>query len=83
MLQARNHRPTEVMTHTAVAVSEDKPEPFFLERYRAAYALEIAHFFEAIAAGVTPRTTIEDGVKALELSEAATRSWREGRTVEV
>jgi myo-inositol 2-dehydrogenase/D-chiro-inositol 1-dehydrogenase len=27
------------------------------------------------------RTTLEDGVKALELAEAATRSWREGRVV--
>jgi myo-inositol 2-dehydrogenase / D-chiro-inositol 1-dehydrogenase len=83
MLQARNHRPTEVAAHTAVAVSEDKPEPFFLERYRVAYAQEMAHFFGVIIAGVTPRTTIEDGVKALELAEAATLSWREGRAFDV
>jgi myo-inositol 2-dehydrogenase/D-chiro-inositol 1-dehydrogenase len=83
MLQARNHRPTEVVAHTAAAVSEDTPEPFFLERYRVAYAQEIAHFFEAIAARKTPRTNIEDGVKALELAEAATRSWREGRPIEL
>jgi myo-inositol 2-dehydrogenase/D-chiro-inositol 1-dehydrogenase len=83
MLQARNHRPTEVMAHTAAGVSEDKPEPFFLERYRVAYAQEIAHFAEVIATGKAPRTTVQDGVEALELAEAATRSWREGRALEL
>ena len=81
MLQAGNHRPTEVVASTAAAVSADKPEHFFLERYRAAYAIEMAHFFDAIAAGKPIRTTIDDGVKALELAEAATISWREKRIV--
>ena len=48
------------------------PEHFFLERYRAAYALEMAHFFDALAKGTPVRTSIEDGVKALELADAAT-----------
>ena len=49
MLQAGNHKPTEVTAATAANVSQDKPEHFFLERYRAAYALEMAHFFDALA----------------------------------
>ena len=81
MLQAGNHRPTEVVASTAESVSADKPEHFFLERYRVAYALEMAHFLDAIAHGKPIRTTIEDGVKALELAEAATISWREKRIV--
>ncbi len=83
MLQAGNHRPTEVIASTAVSVSRDKPEHFFLERYRAAYAAEIAHFFDAVANGKRLRTTIDDGVKALELAEAAATSWREKRIVEL
>jgi myo-inositol 2-dehydrogenase/D-chiro-inositol 1-dehydrogenase len=83
MLQAGNVRPTEVTAYTGKAVSTDVPEPFFLERYRVAYAHEIAHFFEAVRRGTPVRTTIADGVKALELAEAATRSWREGRAVRV
>jgi myo-inositol 2-dehydrogenase/D-chiro-inositol 1-dehydrogenase len=83
MLQAGNVRPTEVRAYTARAVSTDVPEPFFLERYRVAYANEIAHFFDAVTRGTPVRTTIDDGVKALELAEAATRSWREGRAVRV
>jgi myo-inositol 2-dehydrogenase/D-chiro-inositol 1-dehydrogenase len=81
MLQAGNHRPTEVTVATAVNVSTDLPEHFFLERYRVAYADEVAHFFAAVASGKPVRTSIDDGVKALELAEAATTSWREGRIV--
>jgi len=83
MLQAGNHKPTEVVAATGQNVSQDKPEHFFLERYRAAYADEIAHFFDAVVNKVAVRTTIEDGVKALELAEAATLSWRENRTIEL
>jgi myo-inositol 2-dehydrogenase/D-chiro-inositol 1-dehydrogenase len=83
MLQAGNHKPTEVTASTAASVSQDKPEHFFLERYRAAYALELAHFFEVLAKGGPVRTSIEDGVKALELADAATLSWREKRIVEL
>ena len=83
MLQANNHRPTEVVGSTAASVSHDKPEHFFLERYRAAYANEMAHFFDALATGKPVRTTIDDGLKALELAEAAALSWREKRVVEL
>jgi len=83
MLQAGNHRPTEVAAHTAVSVSCDKPEHFFLERYRVAYANEMTHFIDAVAGGKPVNTTIADGVKALELADAATRSWRERRIIEL
>jgi myo-inositol 2-dehydrogenase/D-chiro-inositol 1-dehydrogenase len=83
MLQAGNVRPTEVTAYTAAAVSSDKPEAFFLERYRAAYAAEIAHFFDAVNHGKPVRTTVADGLKALELAEAATLSWREKRIVKL
>ncbi len=81
MLQAGNHAPTEVVASTATAVSRDLPEHFFLERYRAAYANEMAHFFAVLGGREKLRTTIDDGVKALELADAATTSWKEGRIV--
>ncbi len=83
MLQAGNHAPTEVVASTTQAVARDLPEHFFLERYRAAYANEIAHFFAVLAGREQLRTTVDDGLKALELAEAATTSWREGRVVKV
>lgn len=83
MLQAGNHRPTEVTASTGERVSTDLPEHFFLERYRVAYANEMAHFFDALASAKPVRTGIDDGVKALELADAATTSWREKRIVEL
>ena len=82
MLQAGNHRPTEVVLWSSGAITADKPEHFFLERYRAAYAAEMAHFFDVVAGRAAPRTSIDDGVAALALAEAATTSWRERRIVE-
>jgi myo-inositol 2-dehydrogenase/D-chiro-inositol 1-dehydrogenase len=82
MLQAGNHRPTEVVLWSSGAITADKPEHFFLERYRAAYAAEMAHFFDVVAGRATPLTSIDDGVAALALAEAATTSWREERAVE-
>ena len=83
MLQAGNHKPTEVLAWNGQSVSADKPEHFFLERYRAAYAAEMAHFFDALARGAPVRTSIDDGVKALALADAATTSWREQRIIEL
>ncbi|MEX3982597.1 inositol 2-dehydrogenase [Paraburkholderia sp. EG287A] len=81
MLQAGNMKPTEVVAWSKTAVAQDVPEAFFLERYRAAYAREMAHFHEAVTQGVPVRTSVADGLKALELAEAASLSWREGRVV--
>ena len=81
LLQARNHTPTQVVAQSAAGVCEDKPEHFFLERYRSAYASEMSHFFNALTQHKPVRTTLEDGVNALQLADAATRSWREGRPV--
>jgi myo-inositol 2-dehydrogenase / D-chiro-inositol 1-dehydrogenase len=83
MLQAGNMKPTEVVAWSKHAVAQDVPEAFFLERYRAAYAREMAHFHEAVTQGVPVRTSVADGLKALELAEAAALSWREGRVVKL
>jgi myo-inositol 2-dehydrogenase/D-chiro-inositol 1-dehydrogenase len=83
MLQAANHAPTEVLAWTESGISGDKPENFFLERYRVAYFNEMAHFFEALNEGKPVKTSITDGIKALELADAATRSWREKRVIEL
>jgi myo-inositol 2-dehydrogenase / D-chiro-inositol 1-dehydrogenase len=81
MLAAGNHRPTEVSAHRAAGISTDPPEHFFLERYRAAYAEEMLHFAAVLRGEAQPRTSIEDGVRALEIAEAAAKSWKEGRVV--
>lgn len=49
---------------------------FFLERYAAAYRLELDHFITCITSGVAPIPGIHEGRTALLLADAATRSAR-------
>jgi myo-inositol 2-dehydrogenase / D-chiro-inositol 1-dehydrogenase len=83
MLAAGNHHPTEVSWHRAGAISVDPPEAFFLERYRSAYAEEMVHFAAMLRGEAAPRSSIEDGIRALEIADAATRSAKEGRAVAI
>ena len=48
-----------------------------------AYRLEHEHFLACLLDGAAPRTTAEDGRRALLLADAACRSVAEGRMVEV
>jgi myo-inositol 2-dehydrogenase / D-chiro-inositol 1-dehydrogenase len=81
LLQCGNHRPTEVTQSDASSVRADKPEHFFLQRYREAYRLELAHFFECLQSGAAFRTTVADGVEAQKLADAAAQSLASGKVV--
>ena len=83
MLQAGNHAPSEVRQWDASGIRADKPEAFFLQRYAAAYRLEIEHFFECLQTGAAFRTTVHDGVKAQILADAAAESARSGQPVKL
>ena len=48
-----------------------------------AYRRELAHFIGAIVSGTPPLIGGEDGVKALELADAALESLRTGRAVKI
>ena len=54
---------------------------FFMTRYVAAYANEIAAFVAAVADGAATPTTGHDGLMALALADAAVLSVKEGRAV--
>lgn len=59
---------------------------FFLDRFAAAYRAELAAFVTAVAAGTGPdedACTARDGLEAMVLAEAATRSFATGATVSV
>ncbi len=56
---------------------------FFMTRYTAAYAAEIAAFVAAVRDGAPVPVGGHDGLMALVLAEAALRSVAEGRTVRV
>jgi len=56
---------------------------FFMSRYTAAYANEIAAFVSSVTLGTATPTTGQDGLLALALAEAALKSVAEGRAVKV
>ena len=56
---------------------------FFMTRYIAAYANEIAGFIAAVTNGTATPTTGEDGLLALVLADAALKSVKTGQVVNV
>jgi myo-inositol 2-dehydrogenase/D-chiro-inositol 1-dehydrogenase len=56
---------------------------FFMTRYTAAYAAEIAAFVDCVAKGAATPTTGHDGMMALALADAALLSVTEGRVVKL
>jgi myo-inositol 2-dehydrogenase/D-chiro-inositol 1-dehydrogenase len=58
-----------------------RAQPFFLERYAAAYRAELDAFVAAVTDGQRPRPDGEDGLAALLLADAAAESLRTGRVV--
>ena len=83
LLQCGNHRAVEVQQWDANGVHGDKPEHFFLQRYREAYRLEVEHFFASLQSGSPFRTTIADCVAASASFCAATQSWQTGKVIEL
>jgi myo-inositol 2-dehydrogenase / D-chiro-inositol 1-dehydrogenase len=81
MLQCGNVKPSEVVQSDALGVHGEKPEHFFLQRYREAYRLELTHFFECLQLGKAFRTTVADGVAAQQLADAAAQSCASGSQV--
>jgi myo-inositol 2-dehydrogenase/D-chiro-inositol 1-dehydrogenase len=58
-----------------------KPQYFFLERYEAAYRLELDNFVECIRGTKQPIASGIDGLQSLLLAEAALESLRTGKAI--
>jgi myo-inositol 2-dehydrogenase/D-chiro-inositol 1-dehydrogenase len=81
LLSAGNMLENTVSKSTADGVVSAKPEFFFLERYMRAYSAEWAAFVEAVTSGSALPVSLDDGIGALAVAEAATRSAKSGGTV--
>ena len=82
-VSAENMREANIEIANAEGFTRPPLLNFFMTRYIAAYAAEIAAFVAAVEAGAPTPTTGEDGLRALALAEAALRSVAEGRAVRV
>ncbi len=76
-----NQREANIEIATADGYQRPPLLNFFMTRYVDAYKNEIAAFAKSVAEGATMPTTGEDGLRALELAEAALRSVETGRAV--
>ena len=83
LLQAQNVLENTVVKSTTDGVMSAKPTYFFLERYMPAYAAEWDAFVTALTDGTDMPVTLEDGVNALCLAEAATQSAQSGAPVKL
>ena len=83
LLQAENMSENTLVKSTVDGITGAKPPYFFLERYMAAYAAEWAAFVDAITQGKDFPVTLDDGVMALAIAEAATKSAKSGEPVEL
>ncbi len=82
-LSVGNHLKSRLTTADASGYGMPPCLDFFMDRYTAAYAAEIAHFAACVETGAQPAVTGHDGLMALALADAAMRSVAEGRAVAV
>lgn len=83
MLRAENIRENTVEIATETGFSTARAELFFLERYAEAYTSELRHFVDSVKGGTKPSPSIEDGLKAQLIADAAAVSFNEKRVVEL
>ena len=81
LLLAGNRDARTLETWSAAGVTGEKPLYFFLERYAEAYRAEMAHFLACLAGKEEPKVAAGDGLRALELAEAANESLKSGQAV--
>jgi len=78
MLRADNVLENTVELSNADGQRKAATQPFFLERYAAAYRAEMVHFVAALESGADVTPTGEDGLKAQVLADAADAAARDG-----
>lgn len=83
MVSARNMAEANIELATKDGFGTPPLLNFFMTRYVAAYANEIAAFVAAVADNAPMPTTGQDGLMALALADAAVKSVEEGRAVKV
>ncbi|MCC5954572.1 MAG: inositol 2-dehydrogenase [Natronohydrobacter sp.] len=83
MLSAKNQHEGNIQIADAQGFHDAPLLNFFMTRYTAAYAAEIAAFVAALRDNTPMPTTTLDGLRALELADAALKSAQIGAAVRV
>ena len=83
LLQAENILENSVVKSNNDGVISAKPKYFFLERYLSAFKAEWNAFVKSINDDEPLAVTLEDGVAALAMAEAATQSQSTGKSIQL
>jgi myo-inositol 2-dehydrogenase/D-chiro-inositol 1-dehydrogenase len=83
MIAAENQRPVSIEIANGKGYTRPPLHDFFMTRYLDAYANEIASFIAAVNSHAKASPSGQDGLVALTLAEAALRSAKEGKTIQV
>jgi myo-inositol 2-dehydrogenase/D-chiro-inositol 1-dehydrogenase len=83
LLQVQNVLESTLVKSTTDGVVGAKPTHFFLERYVLAYEAEWNAFVDAILSDTPMPVTLDDGVIALAMAEAACQSLAQGKPVKM
>jgi myo-inositol 2-dehydrogenase/D-chiro-inositol 1-dehydrogenase len=82
MLQTPQAPDAPFTRYGSTGMTQAAPLPGWLARFAPTYAEELDRFLRALEAGRAPElATLEDGLAAQRLAEAAARSIREGRRI--
>ncbi len=81
MLVAQNVTENTVQSYNRAGVSSARPVHFFNERYEAAYRAELDSFVRCLMGEAINLPTLDDGLQAILLAEAALLSLQQGRNV--
>lgn len=81
MLRVSNVLEDLVESASGPGFQRARAQPFFLERFGAAYRAEMKHFVDAVSSGSKPMPDAHDGLRAQLIADAATKSWQEGRPI--
>ena len=73
-------RETAILMMTKNSVAHDTV-PYFMERFENAYVVQLADFAKNVLAGQPPSITMSDGIAALQIALAATKSAHTNQSV--
>ncbi|MCR1160308.1 Gfo/Idh/MocA family oxidoreductase [Paenarthrobacter sp. UW852] len=79
MVEARRHRNGAVSRYSGTSVVDDGLHPGWFERVQPTYAAALAAFVSSLKGDVASIPSLEDGLKAQAIAEAAVLSLRSGR----
>ena len=83
LLRVDNQRYTQVEKATAEGFSTEPALPFFLERYARSYRNQLDRFIRVVGGEKADLALGSDGLRALQLAEAANESLLSGRPVNI